>query len=224
MKILIIEDNEKLAKSIKKGLEQEGFAADYLLDGELGESRLLVSHADYDAVILDLMLPKKDGIAVCQKIREENITIPVLMLTAKDTVENKVLGLDTGADDYLIKPFAFKELIARIRVLLRRPQEILPKELKIKDLVLDTSTRTISRGGKSIALTLKEFMVLEYMMRNPNQVITRDQLYDHAWDFANNAFSNTVDVHVKNLRKKIDNGHSEKLLETIRGVGYRIKR
>jgi DNA-binding response OmpR family regulator len=224
MKILIIEDNEKLAKSIKKGLEQEGFAADYLLDGESGESRLLVSHADYDVVILDLMLPKKDGIAVCQKIREENITIPVLMLTAKDTVENKVLGLDTGADDYLIKPFAFKELIARIRVLLRRPQEILPKELQIDDLVLNTSTRTASRGDKNISLTLKEFMVLEYMMRNPNQIITRDQLYDHAWDFANNAFSNTVDVHIKNLRKKVDNGHSEKLLETIRGVGYRIKR
>ena len=224
MKILIIEDNEKMAKSVKQGLEQEGFAADYLLDGESGESRLLSSHNDYDLVILDVMLPKKDGISVCNTIRKEDITIPILMLTAKDTLDDKILGLDTGADDYLVKPFAFKELVARIRVLLRRPQEMLPKELKIDDLALNTSTREVTRNGKKVSLTLKEFMVLEYMMRNLGQVITREQLYDHAWDFASSSFSNTVDVHIMNLRKKIDNGYAKKLLETIKGVGYRVKR
>ncbi len=224
MKILIIEDNEKLALGIKCGLEQEGYVADYLLDGESGERRIEFGMHDYDLVILDIMLPKKDGISVCRDWRKTNITIPVLMLTAKDTTEDKVAGLDCGADDYLIKPFSFDELTARVRALLRRPKEVLPIELKIKDIVLNTATRKVTRAAKEIPLTLKEFMVLEYMMRHPDQVITRDALYDHAWDFAVNAFSNTVDVHIKNLRKKIDYDNHEKLLETIRGVGYRFKR
>lgn len=223
MKILIVEDNEKLAKSVKEGLEQEGFAADYLLDGESGENRLLLNSENYDLVILDIMLPKKDGISICRELREKNINLPILMLTAKDTLDDKILGLDTGADDYLVKPFAFRELVSRIRVLLRRPQEMLPQEIETDDLKLNTSTREVFRGGKRIYLTLKEFMVLEYLMRNRNRVITRDQLYDHAWDFASDSFSNTVDVHIKNLRKKVDNGYNKKLLETIKGVGYRIK-
>lgn len=223
MKILIIEDNEKLASAIKRGLEQEGFAADYLLDGESGEKRITFGIHDYDLVILDIMLPKRDGITVCKNWRENNITIPVLMLTAKDTTEDKIAGLDCGADDYLIKPFSFDELVARVRALLRRPKEILPEKLKVRDIVLDVNTRKVTRAGKEIPLALKEFMILEYMMRHPNQVITRDELYDHAWDFAANAFSNTVDVHIKNLRKKIDFNYNEKLLETIRGVGYRLK-
>jgi len=223
MKILIVEDNEKLASVIKRGLEQEGYAADYVLDGESGERRIELGIHDYDLVILDIMLPKKDGVTVCKDWRKANITIPVLMLTAKDTTEDKIIGLDSGADDYLIKPFSFDELTARIRALLRRPKEVLPAELKIKDIILNTATRKVTRAGKEIPLTLKEFMVLEYLMRNPNRVITRDELYDHAWDFAANAFSNTVDVHIKNLRKKIDNNNHEKLLETIRGVGYRFK-
>jgi DNA-binding response OmpR family regulator len=223
MKILIIEDNEKLASGIKRGLEQEGFAADYVLDGESGERRIEFGMHDYDLVILDIMLPKKDGITVCKDWRQANITIPVLMLTAKDTTEDKIIGLDSGADDYLIKPFSFDELTARVRALLRRPKEALPTELKIKDIILNTATRKVTRAGKEIPLTLKEFMVLEYLMRHPNQVVTRDELYDHAWDFAANAFSNTVDVHIKNLRKKIDNKNHEKVLETIRGVGYRFK-
>jgi len=223
MKILIIEDNEKLASGIKRGLEQEGFAADYVLDGESGERRIELGMHDYDLVILDIMLPKKDGIAVCKDWRKANITIPVLMLTAKDTTEDKIIGLDSGADDYLIKPFLFDELTARVRALLRRPKEALPTELKIKDIILNTATRKVTRAGKEIPLTLKEFMVLEYLMRHPNKVVTRDELYDHAWDFAANAFSNTVDVHIKNLRKKIDNKNHEKVLETIRGVGYRFK-
>lgn len=222
MKLLIIEDNEKLATAIKRGLELEGFAADYLLDGESGERRVAMGLHDYDLVILDIMLPKKDGIAVCKNWRENNITIPVLMLTAKDATEDKVAGLDYGADDYLVKPFSFDELVARVRALLRRPKETVPIELKVKDIILNTNTRKVTRRGKEIPLTLKEFMVLEYLMRHVNQVITRDELYDHAWDFAANAFSNTVDVHIKNLRKKIDNYH-EKILETIRGVGYRLK-
>ncbi len=223
MKILLIEDNEKLASGIKRGLEQEGYAADYVLDGESGERRIEFGTHDYDLAILDIMLPKKDGIAVCKDWRKANIAIPVLMLTAKDATEDKIAGLDCGADDYLIKPFSFDELLARIRALLRRPKEILPAELKVKNLVLNTTNRDVARAGKVISLTLKEFMVLEYLIRHPNRVITRDELYDHAWDFAANAFSNTIDVHIKNLRKKIDYGHHEKLLETIRGVGYRFK-
>jgi len=193
------------------------------LDGESGERRIELGMHDYDLVILDIMLPKKDGVTVCKDWRKANITIPVLMLTAKDTTEDKITGLDCGADDYLIKPFSFDELTARVRALLRRPKEVLPVELKIRDIVLNTATRKATRAGQEIPLTLKEFMVLEYLMRHPDQVITRDELYDHAWDFAVNAFSNTVDVHIKNLRKKIDYGNHEKLLETIRGVGYRLK-
>ncbi|MCL5006849.1 MAG: response regulator transcription factor [Patescibacteria group bacterium] len=223
MRILIVEDNKKLAEVVKHGLEKEGFAVDYLLDGESGEKRMLINHRDYDLLILDIMLPKKDGIAVCKSLRDKGITTPILMLTAKVTVDDKVAGLDIGADDYLTKPFSFKELVARIRALLRRPAESLSEELVVGDLLLNTVTRDVIRGGKKIPLTLKEYMVLEYLMRHQNQAITREQLYDHAWDFAAVPFSNTIDVHLKNLRRKIDNGHKEKLLETIRGVGYRLR-
>lgn len=223
MKILIIEDNEKLASGIKRGLEQEGYAVDYVLDGESGARRIEFGAHDYDLVILDIMLPGKDGVSVLRDWRKTGITIPVLMLTAKDATEDKIAGLDSGADDYLIKPFSFEELGARIRALLRRPKEALPAELKIRDIVLNTATRKVTRAGKEIPFTLKEYMVLEYLMRFPNKVITRDELYDHAWDFAANPFSNTVDVHIKNLRRKIDYHNHEKILETIRGVGYRLK-
>lgn len=223
MRILIVEDNKKLAEVVKHGLEKEGFAVDYLLDGESGEKRMLINHQDYDLLILDVMLPKKDGIAVCRTLRENNITTPILMLTAKVTTEDKVIGLDSGADDYLAKPFSFSELVARIRALLRRPPEAISEELRAKNLTLNTITRSVARGERRIPLTLKEFMVLEYLMRHSNEVVSREQLYDHAWDFAAVPFSNTVDVHLKNLRKKIDNEHDEKLLETIRGVGYRLK-
>ncbi len=223
MRILIVEDNKKLAEVIKRGLEKEGFAVDYLTDGESGERRMLVNHNEYDLLILDVMLPLKDGVSVCKSLREKGISTPILMLTAKVATEDKVLGLDSGADDYLTKPFSFSELVARIKALLRRPSEPLPEELIAKDLVLNAVTRSVSRGSRKISLTLKEFMVLEYLMRHPNQAITREQLYDHAWDFAAVPFSNTIDVHLKNLRKKIDDGHAEKLLETIRGVGYRLR-
>jgi len=223
MKILIIEDHEKLAKSVKKGLEQEGYAADCLFDGETGQRRIEISHKDYDLVILDLMLPKRDGLTVCKNWRERDIVIPVIMLTAKDTIEEKIAGLDCGADDYLVKPFAFEELLARIRALLRRPQEALPVQLKINDLILDSATRKVFRGKREIMLTNKEFALLEYLMCHPGQVLNREQLISHVWDFAFDSFSNLVDVHIKNMRKKIDRKNDEKILETVRGVGYRLK-
>lgn len=223
MKILIVEDEEKLATSIKRGLEQEGYAVDYVLDGEAGQRRLEMSPEDYDLVILDVMMPKRDGITVCKNLREKQIVIPVLMLTARDTVSDKITGLDSGADDYLIKPFDFDELVARVRALLRRPKETLPIELKAKDITLNTITRKVLCNHKEAILTLKEFALLEYFMRHPNQVLSREQLLSHAWDFAFDSFSNVVDVHMKNLRRKIDTNHREKLFETIRGVGYRLK-
>lgn len=223
MKILIIEDQEKLAKSIKKGLEQQGYSVDYLTDGESGQRRLEMNKHEYDAVILDLMLPIRDGITVCKNWREQNITTPIIMLTAKDTVSDRIAGLDAGADDYLIKPFSFDELVARLRALLRRPTAALPVEITVKDITLNSATHTVRKSGALIELTLKEFAVLEYFMRHPDQVLNREQILDHAWDFAFDSFSNVVDVHVKNLRKKIDTNPHEKLFETIRGLGYRLK-
>lgn len=224
MRILIVEDEEKLALSLKKGLEKEGFAVDYIMDGEAGERRIVISHKDYDLIILDLMLPGKDGFQICKSVREQQITTPILVLTARDATDDKVAALDAGADDYLVKPFSFEELMARVRALLRRPEQALPNELVVKDLKLDTTTRKVTRKGKEINLTLKEFNLLEYLMRHADQVLTREQILDHLWDFAFDSFSNVVDVHIKNLRKKIDGNHHEKLLETIRGVGYRIKK
>ncbi len=224
MRILIVEDEEKLALSLKKGLEKEGFAVDYIMDGDAGERRIIISHKDYDLIILDLMLPGKDGFQICRAVREQQINVPILVLTARDATDDKVAALDAGADDYLVKPFSFEELMARTRALLRRPEQTLPNELVVHDLKLDTTTRKVTRKGKEINLTLKEFNLLEYLMRNADQVLTREQILDHLWDFAFDSFSNVVDVHVKNLRKKIDCTYHEKLLETIRGVGYRIKR
>ena len=224
MRILIVEDEEKLALSLKKGLEKEGFAVDYIMDGEAGERRIIVNHKDYDLVILDLMLPGKDGFEICQEVREQKVTTPILVLTARDATEDKVAALNAGADDYLVKPFSFEELMARVRAILRRPEQALPNELVIQDLHLDTITRKVTRKGKEIHLTLKEFNLLEYLMRHAGQVLTREQILDHIWDFAFDSFSNVIDVHVKNLRRKIDDTHHETLLETIRGFGYRIKK
>lgn len=223
MRILIVEDEEKLAKSIKAGLEKEGFAADYVLDGEVAETRIELHHEDYDMVLLDLMLSKRDGFTVCRNIRKKKLSIPILVLTAKVDVNDKITALNFGADDYLVKPFAFDELLARIRALLRRPVETLPTELKVKTLTLNTATRQVFRNGKEITLTLKEFNLLEYLMRHPNQVLSREQILAHLWDFDYNSFSNVIDVHIKNLRKKINGNGHEKLLETIYGVGYRLK-
>lgn len=226
MRILIIEDEEKLAQLLKKGLERSGYAVDYITDGETGARRLELSHADYDLLILDLILPKKNGFEICQEARGRGITIPILILTARDMVKDKVTALDAGGDDYLMKPFSFEELLARIRALLRRPTNGLAAELRIGDLTLKPAEREVWRGEQKVDLTLKEFELLHYLMRNAGKVLNREDIYVHLWDFADNSLSNTIDVHVKNLRKKLgDHGEREKrLVETVRGVGYRLKK
>lgn len=221
MRILIIEDQEKLAKSIEKGLENLGYAVDILFDGESGLRRILANPEHFDLIILDIMLPTLDGISLCKEIRREHINIPVLMLTAKDTLDDKIDGLDIGADDYLVKPFEFDELTARIRALLRRPKQVLETELAGAGITLNTITHTISKQGKDIKLTLKEFTILELFLRNQNQVLSRHKIIAHVWDYNYDTFSNIVDVHIKNLRQKLQN-KKESIFETVHGVGYRF--
>jgi len=222
MRILLVEDEVTLAKSLKHGLEKEGFTVDIMTDAEKAERRIQLYQKEYDLVIMDWMLPKKDGVEICKNVRAQGINLPILMLTAKFDVTDKVNALDTGADDYLVKPFSLQELVARIRALLRRPQQTLPTELKVRDLSLNTSTRKVLWGEEEIRLSVKEFSILEYLMRNQNQVVNRNQILDHLWGFDFNSFSNVVDVHIKNLRKKLNNS-KRKILETERGVGYRIR-
>ena len=221
MKILVVEDNKKLAENLKQGLIQEGYAVDVIEDGLAAERRILINRDEYDLIVLDRMLPGKDGMLVCSNWRENGVVVPVLMLTALNTTDDKVIGLDSGADDYLAKPFAFKELLARVHALLRRPKQSSPLVLTSGNISINTISRIVTYKNKTISLTLKEFMVLEYLMRNENKVITRDELYSHAWDFADSSFSNTVDVHIKNLRKKIHD--NAKIIQTIRGVGYKME-
>ena len=218
MRILIIEDNEKLASSLKKGLEQKGFVADYLLDGNQGYRRVVSADSSYDAVILDVMLPGKDGVAICRELRQQGNQIPILMLTAKDTLAEKIAGLEEGADDYLVKPFAFEEVVARLRAILRRPAAIVPDEIVSAGLSLNASTHSVTKDGHKIPLSHKEFTILEYLMRNPGRVITRQEILDHAWEYEFNPFSNLVDVKIKNIRKKID--PDARIIETVRGTGY----
>jgi DNA-binding response OmpR family regulator len=221
MKILLVEDNQKLAGNIKQGLIQENFSVEVIEDGLDAENNILMNRNNYDLIILDLMLPGKSGLAVCGDIRKKGIKIPILILTALDQVEDKVLGLNSGADDYLQKPFAFEELLARINALLRRPKELQNDILVCGDIQLDKLGKVAKFKNKIISLTLKEFMLLEYLISNANNVITRDTLYSHVWDDADTTFSNTVDVHIKNLRKKIhDDG---KIIQTVRGVGYKVE-
>ncbi len=224
MRILVIEDEEKLAKSLTQGLVQSGFAADYVLDGEAGERRIDLYHGDYDLITLDLMLPGKSGFEVCKAIRDKGVTIPIIVLAAGDATQDKVKALNCGCDDYLVKPFSFDELLARIRALLRRPHEALPEELRAQDLVLKPAEREVYRSDRKIDLTLKEFELLHYLMRNPGKVLNREDIYVHLWDFAANSMSNIIDVHVKNLRKKIGDDEEQKIVETVRGIGYRIQK
>lgn len=221
MRILIVEDQENLAKLIKKGLESEGFACDYVLDGEAGLRRISMNHKDYDLVILDWMLPKKNGDEVCREARGQKISVPILMLTARDSAKDIAGGLDAGADDYLAKPFSFDVLLARIRAIMRRPKTALPLELQIGDIILNPAKKQVRQNGKEIKLTLKEFGLLEYLMRNQNVVMSREQILSNVWDFAFDSFANVVDVHITNLRKKIGDKEG-KIIETVRGVGYRM--
>jgi DNA-binding response OmpR family regulator len=221
MKILVVEDNQKLAENLKQGLTQEGYSVDVIGEGEAAERRILINRDEYDVIVLDRMLPGKDGASVCAFWRENGVITPILMLTALNNTEDKIAGLDAGADDYLAKPFAFKELLARVHALLRRPKQTFPDIIVCRNINMNTTSRKVTYGNKPVNLTLKEFMVLEYLMRNLNKVVTRDELYSHAWDFADSSFSNTVDVHIKNLRKKIHD--NSRLIQTIRGVGYKME-
>lgn len=223
MRILVVEDEEKLAESLKEGLEKNGYAVDIILNGEKAFNRISLNHADYDLVMLDLMLPDMDGLAITKGLRSVNITTPILILTARDEIDSKVELLLSGADDYLVKPFSFKELLARIQAIFRRPISSLPATLTIRDIELNSSTQKVHKGKKEIPLTLKEFVILEHFMRNPNTVINREELLSHLWDFNYSSFSNVVDVHVKNLRKKLSDHGTPGILETVRGVGYRLK-
>lgn len=222
-KILIIEDEKKISALIRKGLEEEKYSVDDAFDGEKGEH--LALKQIYDVIILDIMLPKKDGIQVLDSLRKANIETPVLMLTAKGTVEDRVKGLDTGADDYLVKPFAITELLARIRSLLRRKKgaEKSATTLTIADLTLDLVSRKVIRGGKLIDLTSKEFSLLEYFIRNKNKTLNRSTITEHIWNYNFDTGTNIIDVYINHLRTKIDGGFSSKLLHTIRGVGYVLK-
>src|SRR5664280_821774 len=204
MRLLVVEDADKLAQVLKRGLEKEGYAVDTLGDGRAAQTRLRSRHDEYDLVLLDVMLPGLDGYSICRDLRERGLTVPVLMLTARDTTDDKVTGLDSGADDYLVKPFAFEELLARVRTLLRRPRRSLPAELKVDDLVLDPASRTVRRADQPITLTTKEFALLELFMRNAGRVLTRDEILAHAWDEEYDSFSNIIDVYMNRLRKQVD--------------------
>ena len=224
MRILVVEDEEKLAKALKRGLDKEGYAVDYVTDGEAGQKRIELYQNEYDLIILDLMLPKKSGATVCRNIRKKGITTPILVLSAKGMVDDKTELLNLGADDYLVKPFSFDELVARIRALMRRPEEFIPTILKTGKITLNTATQQVFVNGREVGLTLKEFVLLEYVMRSKGRVLTREQIFDALWDFANDSFSNVIDVHIKNLRKKLDDdSQNPRILQTVRGVGYKIK-
>jgi heavy metal response regulator len=220
MRILLVEDERKIADFIRRGLTEHGYAVDVAYDGE--EALEWPSVTDFDAIILDVMLPVRDGIEVCRTLRSRGLQTPILMLTARDAVEDRVGGLDSGADDYLVKPFAFSELLARIRALARRQPAVLGSQLEVADLVLNTATREVTRAGNEIDLTVKEYAILEYMMRHPDQVLTRTMLADHVWNFDFDSGSNVIDVHIRNLRRKIDDPFNSDLIQTIRGAGYRL--
>jgi len=221
MRILLVEDEKKVASFIKKGLEEEGYAVDLASDGESGLQMAL--DRVHDLVLLDIQLPKKDGLAVLHELRRRKVATPVLLLTVRATIEDKVIGLDSGADDYLTKPFAFQELLARARALLRRHSENKQSVIKVADLSMDLTQRTVHRGGQKIDLTAKEFALLEYLMRNAGRVLSRTMIAEHVWDYDFDSMTNIIDVYVNYLRKKIDASREPKLIHTVRGVGYVLK-
>lgn len=222
MRILIVEDEYKIATALKKGLEQEAFAVDVVHDGEDGLTYAL--DEPYDVIVLDRMLPNMDGLTICRKIREAKVSTPILFLTAKDQVSDRVTGLEAGADDYLVKPFSFNELLARVRSLLRRPQQISSDELQAGDLTLNPATFEVKRGKTQIYLTQKEFALLEYLLRHKGRILTKDMIISHVWDYDADILPNSVEVYMRYLRNKIEKPFPKKtkLLRTIRGFGYKI--
>jgi heavy metal response regulator len=221
MYILVVEDEKKVAGFLKKGFQEERYTVDVAYDGE--EALALAEMNQYDLIVLDIMLPKKDGMEVLNQLRAQSISTPILMLTAKDALQDKVQGLDSGADDYLTKPFAFAELLARIRALLRRGKTTSEVSLTAADLMLDPATHKVQRAGKPIELTNKEYALLEYFLRNKGQVLTRALINEHVWGYRFDTGTNIVDVYVNYLRSKIDSGFDKKLIHTVRGVGYVLK-
>ena len=221
MRILVVEDEQKVASFIQKGLEEEGHAVDVALDGEDGLTMAL--DAVHDLVVLDIMLPKRDGLSVLRELRQRRIQTPVLLLTARDAVPDRVTGLDAGADDYLVKPFAFDELLARIRALLRRRGGDRLAVLTAADLSLDPATREVRRGGKKIELTAKEFALLEYLLRNKGRVLNRALIAQHVWDYDFDSSTNVIDVYINYLRKKVDADFTPRLIHTVRGAGYVLR-
>lgn len=220
MKILVVEDNLKLAKYITTMLYEASYVVDQVHDGLTGERRII--SGEYDLVILDIMLPNKDGLAICQNVRASGNTVPIILLTARGEISDKVTGFNNGADDYLVKPFAMEELLVRVRSLLRRPKTLIQDTIIVQDITLDVANHTVTKNSTVVNLTLKEYAILEYLMRHAGTIVTREQLIDHCWDFAYNAFSNITDVYIKQLRQKLGQSH-EQYIKTIRGVGYLFK-
>jgi two-component system, OmpR family, response regulator len=222
MRVLVVEDEHKIARAVKKALEQDHYAVDVSYDGDDGYA--MATTEPYDVMIIDRMLPGEyDGIAIIKELREKSISTPVLLLTALGRVEDKTLGLDSGADDYLVKPFAIEELLARVRALLRRPNEAKTTVLDADDLQLDTTNRKVERGGKLISLTSKEFGLLEYLLRNKNRPLSKNSIMQHVWDYDADILPNTIEVYIKYLRAKIDKPFGKGLIKTVRGFGYKIE-
>src|SRR3989338_10214046 len=221
MRILVVEDEKKIADFIKRGLKEEGYAVDAAYDGE--EGGFLAKTNQYDLIILDLMLPKIDGLTLCRKLRAEHAAAPIIMLTARDAVKDKVAGLNAGANDYLAKPFAFEELLARVRAALRGKETSEPTRLEVADLEMDLLAHRVIRAGREIDLSNKEYALLEYLMRNAGAVVTRTMIAEHVWDLNFDTFTNVIDVYINYLRNKIDRGFKAPLLQTVRGRGYTLK-
>ena len=220
MRILLAEDDRQLRESIARGLREASYAVDDAPDG--GKAVFLAAVNEYDAIILDVVMPIRDGVDVCREIRRKGVHAPVLMLTARDTVDDKIKGLDAGADDYLTKPFDFGELLARLRALVRRRGDVLPEQLSVADLVVDTQRHVARRGQREIVLTAKEYSLLEHLVRNAGRIVTRSEINAHVWDDNHDPFSNLIDVYVSRLRRKVDGGERVALISTRRGVGYML--
>jgi two-component system copper resistance phosphate regulon response regulator CusR len=221
MRILLVEDEARMARAIRRGLREAAYAVDVARDG--GDALYQAAINDYDAVILDVMIPRRDGFEVCRELRAQGSRVPVLMLTARDAVEDRIGGLDTGADDYLTKPFEFGELLARLRALLRRGQELRPTVIKVADLEIDTRGQRVRRGGRPIELTTKEYTLLEFLARNAGRVVGREEISEHVWDDTFDPFSKLIEVYINRLRRKVDEPFGAPLIHTRRGAGYELR-